>query len=51
MNMSIHSPFDKLKISPNSLKKKPSAEENPSMFTAVIGLATRRLDVLDFLNL
>ena len=47
MNMSIHSPFDKLTI-PEQLKEKTSAEENPSMFTAVIGLATRRLDVFGY---
>ena len=47
INMSIHSPFDKLTI-PEQLKEKTSAEENPSMFTAVIGLATRRLDVFGY---
>ena len=47
MNMSIHSPFEKLTI-PEQLKEKTSAEENPSMFTAVIGLATRRLDVFGY---
>ena len=47
VNMSIHSPFDKLNI-PEQLKEKTSTEENPSMFTAVIGLATRRLDVFGY---
>jgi len=47
VNMSIHSPFDKINI-PEQLKEKTSTEENPSMFTAVIGLATRRLDVFGY---
>ncbi len=50
MNMSIHSPFEKLTV-PEQLKEKTSAEENPSMFTAVIGLATRRLDVFGYFKL
>ena len=47
MTMSIHSPFETLTI-PEQLKEKVSTEENPSMFTAVIGLATRRLDVFGY---
>ena len=47
MEMSIHSPFEKL-IVPEQLKEKATTEENPSMFTAVIGLGTRRLDVFGY---
>ena len=47
IQMSIHSPFDTLTI-PEQLKEKVTTEENPSMFTAVIGLATRRLDVFGY---
>ncbi len=50
MNMTIHSPFANLTI-PEQLKEKTTTEENPSMFTAVIGLATRRLDVFGYFKL
>jgi len=50
MTLSVHSPFENLTI-PEQLKEKTSTEENPSMFTAVIGLATRRLDVFGYFKL
>ena len=47
IDLEVYSPFEKL-IIPQQLQEKTMAEENPSMFTAVIGLATRRLDVFGY---
>ena len=44
MIVRIFDPLDKITI-PENLIKKIKAELNPSVFTSVIGLATRKLDI------
>ncbi|MBT6967113.1 MAG: pilus assembly protein PilM [Candidatus Thioglobus sp.] len=48
-NISIKT-FDALKtvVLPENLKEKASAEPNPSVFSSVLGLATRKLDVFGY---
>ena len=47
LNIQIFNPLDNV-IIPENLEKKFKAEINPSVFTSVIGLATRKLDVFGY---
>ena len=47
LSIQIFNPLSKITI-PENLKKKVQAEINPSVFTTVIGLATRKLDVFGY---
>lgn len=47
MIVQIFDPMNKITI-PENLKKKIKAELNPSVFTSVIGLATRKLDIFGY---
>ena len=47
LSIKIFDPLNKITI-PENLKKKVQAEINPSVFTSVIGLATRKLDVFGY---
>ena len=46
-SIKIFDPLNKITI-PENLQKKIQAETNPSVFTSVIGLATRKLDVFGY---
>ena len=47
LSIKIFDPLNKITI-PENLKKKVQAEINPSVFTSVIGLAARKLDVFGY---
>ena len=50
MQLNLFSPFEKI-IIPANIQEKVKAEQNPSIFTTTIGLATRKLDVFGYYKL
>ena len=50
MKLNLFSPFDNI-IIPANIQEKVKAEQNPSIFTTTIGLATRKLDVFGYYKL
>jgi type IV pilus assembly protein PilN len=50
MELNLFSPFNDI-IIPANIQEKVKAEQNPSIFTTTIGLATRKLDVFGYYKL
>ena len=50
MQLLLFSPFNDI-IIPQNIQPKVKAEQNPSVFTTTIGLATRKLDVFGYYKL
>ena len=50
MQLNLFSPFNNI-IIPANIQEKVKAEQNPSIFTTTIGLATRKLDVFGYYKL
>jgi len=47
LNIELFNPIDSIRV-PEHLKEKASAEINPTVFSSVLGLATRKLDVFGY---